>query len=438
MKKKLTYGQLLVAAYGGVSLLGTVLLMLPVASVQPGSTSLVQAWFTAISALTVTGLTVVNTGTHWTTFGQAVILLLIQVGGLGLMVFSSVFLILFGFRMNLGYRVLAAQEQDQTHFAGVATLVRDIVILVLAIELCGFLLLYWAFPWPAAESLGQRFFFALFHAISSFNGAGFDISGASLIPFRDSTWINAIVIALIFLGSLGYLVLLELMALFKKRRRLSLHTRLVLIVTVAITLAGTGLYYVTEQAHGLAGLPWDQQLVGSLFQSVTRTCGFVTVPVSDWAEAFQFFTIITMFIGASPGSVGGGIKTTTFAVIVLAAWALARGKRDVVLMEREIDASSVNKAFTVTVLALVTVCVSTLILMLIEGLPFLEVLFEVVSALATVGLSMGITEQLSPMSAIFIGILMFIGRIGVLSIVVLLGKTEANRIHYMKENIIIG
>jgi len=414
------------------------LLMLPFASAQPGSTTLIQAWFTAISALTVTGLTVVNTGSHWSTFGQVVILLLIQVGGLGLMVLSSVFLILFGFRMNLGYRVLAAQEQDQTHFAGVAKLVRDIVILVLAIELCGFVLLYLAFPSSSAVSLGQRLFFALFHAVSSFNGAGLDISGASLIPFRDSTWINTIVITLIFLGSLGYLVLLELLGLVKKRRRLSLHTRLVLIVTISITLLGSCFYYLTEHSHALAGLPWSQQLVGSLFQTVTRTCGFVTVPVSDWSEPFQFFTIITMFIGASPGSVGGGIKTTTFAVIVLAAWALARGKREVVVMEREIDVESVNKAFTVTVLALVTVCVATLTLMIIENLPFLDVLFEVVSALATVGLTMGITAQLSPISAVFIGVLMFVGRIGVLSIVVLLGKTEADRIHYMKETIIIG
>ncbi|NMC28178.1 MAG: Trk family potassium uptake protein [Syntrophomonadaceae bacterium] len=438
MNKKPRYGQLLVAAYGGVSIIGAALLMLPISSSQPGTTSLLQAWFTAMSALTVTGLTVVNTGTHWTIFGQAVILLLIQVGGLGLMVFSSVFLLLFGVRMNLGYKVLAAQEQEQSNFTGIATLIRQIVWLVLVIEIIGFVLLYCLFPASPGQSFAHKVFFALFHAVSSFNGAGFDISGASMVPFRHLNLVNTVVIILIFLGSLGYLVLLELIGLFKRRPRLSLHSRLVLIVTVSITLFGAGFYFLTEYTASLAGLSWYQKLVESLFQSITRTCGFVTVPVTSWSEPFQFLSIIMMFIGASPGSVGGGIKTTTFAVIVLAAWSLARGKREVVVMEREIDSASVSKAFTVTVLALVMVCVGTLILMVLENLPFLEVLFEVVSALATVGLTMGITEHLSPLSTFIIGMLMFIGRIGVLSIVVLLGQSEADRIHYMKETIIIG
>lgn len=438
MKLKLTSGQLLVAGYFGVSLIGTALLMLPWASAQPGTTSLLQAWFTSVSSLTVTGLTVVNTGTHWSTFGQVVILLLIQVGGLGLMVLSSLFMLVFGFRMNLGYRILAAQEHDQLNFSGIVRLLRNITLLVLAIEIIGCILFYLVLPDALLPSGGQGIFFAVFHGISAFNGAGLDISGASFVPFRESILVNVVVMLLVILGSLGYVVLLELTSQFRRRRRLSLHSRLVLIVTGVITFLGSIFYLLTEHSRSLAGLPWSQQLVESLFQCVTRTCGFVSVPVSSWSEPFQFFTIIVMFIGASPGSVGGGIKTTTFAVIVLAAWALARGRKEVVLLEREIDSNSITKAFTVTVLALVMVCTGTLILMLVETLPFMEVLFEVVSALATVGLSMGITTQLSPFGMLLISLYMFIGRIGILSIVVLLAKTEADRIHYLKESVYIG
>jgi len=438
MSPKLRYGQLLVIGYGGLSLLGAVLLMLPWASVRPHSTTWLDAWFTAISALTVTGLTVVNTGGHWTTFGQAVILLLIQIGGLGLMVLSSIALVLLGLRMNLGHRVLATQEQEQFQLTGLAGLIRNITLLVLAIESIGTVLLYFLFPASLLPNPGGGVFFALFHAVSAFNGAGFDISGSSLLPFRESVGVNLVVMVMILLGSLGYMVLLELLGLTRRWRRLSLHSRLVLIVTAAITVLGSCFYFLTEQAGSLLGLSWSQQIVESLFQSATRTCGFVSVPVSSWSESFQFLMIIIMFIGASPGSVGGGIKTTTFAVIILSVWSLAAGKKEVVVMEREIDAESVRKAFTVTFFALIMICVGTLSLMMTDDIAMMPALFETVSALATAGLSTGITEHLSPFSKILLGLLMFVGRIGILSLVVLLAQTKPTRVHYMKEPIIIG
>ncbi|MDD2497825.1 MAG: potassium transporter TrkG [Desulfitobacteriaceae bacterium] len=438
MKKNSQPGQLLVAAYGAVSLLGTLLLMLPWATVQPGTTSLLQAWFTSMSALTVTGLVVVNTGEHWTMFGQTVILLLIQVGGLGLMVLTTIFLMVFGLKVHLGYKVLAAQDQNYYSFAGINRLVLNIVLLTLTIELVGAVLLLFSFPDLWSHGIGKGIFYAIFHAVSAFNGAGIDITGASLLPYRDLPGINIITMALILLGSLGYVVLQEFRNLSYRRRRLSLHSRLVLLVTGAITLFGSCFYFLTEYTGTLAGLPLGQKIVDSLFQAVTRTAGFTTIPVLSWNEAFQFLMILMMFVGASPGSVGGGIKTTTFGTIMLAVWAIARGKKEVVVFEREIAKESVLKAFTVTIMALLLTTTVTLIIMAVEQLPFMPILFEVVSALATVGLSMGITDQLSPFGLVLISICMFIGRIGVLSLVIFLTKKDKNNFRYLKEDILIG
>ncbi|MDD4802564.1 MAG: potassium transporter TrkG [Syntrophomonas sp.] len=437
MNKKPKYGQLLLAAYAGIGLLGALLLMLPWASNQPG-TSFLQAWFTSMSALTVTGLTIVNTGSHWSLGGQVIILCLIQLGGLGLMVVTTVLLVTFGYRLNLSYRVIASLEQKQFEFRGIGTLFRNITLLVLAIEFIGTILLYFALPDMGDKGIIKVLFFALFHAVSAFNGSGLDITGVSLIPFRDLAGVNLVIMVMILLGSLGYVVLLELIELMRHwRNNLSLHSRLVLMVTVLITLGGSSFYLLAEYNSSLAGLPWSQKIIESLFQCITRTAGFVTVPVSSWNESFQFLMIIMMLIGTSPGSVGGGIKTTTFGVIILAAWAIARGKKAVVFNEREIEPASIAKAFTVTIMALVLVCIGTLTIMLIEQLPFMPVLFEVVSALATAGLSMGITEQMSSVGLAIISVFMFIGRIGVLSLVLILAKAQEDNIRYMKESIFI-
>jgi trk system potassium uptake protein TrkH len=439
MYRKFKPGQILVASYGAVGLAGTLLLMLPWASTQPSGTSFLDAWFTAISALTVTGLTVVNTGDHWTLFGQAVILVLMQVGGLGLMVLATLFLILMGLRIHLGYRVLAAQDRNYFNFTGVVRLVKSIILLTLAIEGAGALFLAFFLPEVWQEGILRGGFFLIFHAVSAFNGAGFDLTGTSFYPFREELGFNIVIMVLILLGSLGFVVLNELIGIRKnKSRRLSLHSRLVLWVTGGITIFGSVFYFGTEFSQGLSGLPLSQKVVESLFQTVTRTAGFETVPASAWGEPFQVLMILMMFIGASPGSVGGGIKTTTFGTIILAIWAIAGGKKEVVVLEREIARESVDKAFTVTIMAFILAFISTLALMVIEGQPFMPVLFEVVSALATVGLSLGVTAQLSPIGLFIISLLMFIGRIGVLSLVYFLAQKENRRFRYMKEEILIG
>ncbi|MEW6063980.1 hypothetical protein P378_18970 [Desulforamulus profundi] len=437
MKRKLKPGQLLVASYGTVGLVGTLLLMLPWASTPEGPSTFLQAWFTAISALTVTGLTVVTTSTHWTLFGQTVILVLMQIGGLGLMVLTTLFLVILGLRVQLGHRVLIAQDRNHFNFTGILSLVRSVVFLTLAIEGVGAVLMALLMPGIWNDGFLRGLFFVVFHTVSAFNGAGFDLTGQSLEPFRYSPGLNLVFIVLILLGSLGYVVLQELLVQ-RQWQRPSLHSRLVLWVTGLITLFGSAFYFMTEYNQSMAALPLENKVVESLFQAVTRTAGFTTVPITNWSEPFLFLMILMMFVGASPGSVGGGIKTTTVGTIVLAVWAIARGKKEVVIWEREIASESVTKAFTVTVVALILVSVSTLLLMTVEKLPLMPVLFEVVSAMATVGLSMGVTQQLSPFGQVIIILLMFVGRIGVLSLVIFLAKQEYRRLRYMKEDILIG
>lgn len=435
MRRRINPGQFLIISYALVDLAGTLLLFLPVASNQP--TTLLQAWFTATSALTVTGLTVVTTATHWNLFGQSVMLVLMQIGGLGLMVLASIILAMLGLRIQLSHRYLVAQDRNYFNLTGVVRLVRDIVMLTLILEGIGAVLMAFLLPeaWENGTLLGL--FFIAFHAVSAFNGAGFDLTGHSLEAFSQHTGFLLVTIVLILLGSLGYVVLQELF-LVRRWRRLSLHSRLVLTVTAAITITGSLFFFLSEYKTGLAGLSAADKGVLSLFQAVTRTAGFTTLPISGWTEPFIFLMIIMMFIGASPGSVGGGIKTTTVGTVLLAIWAIVRGKKDVVVFEREIATSSVTKAFTVVVMAGILVAASTLTLMLTEGLPFLPVLFEVVSAMATVGLSMGITHELSGFGQVLIGLLMFVGRIGVLSVIIVLAGKEKRGPHYMKEDILIG
>lgn len=435
MNNKFKPAEILIFSYGAVGLLGTLLLMLPGAAT--GQTSFLQAWFTAVSALTVTGLTVVPTASHWTMFGQTVLLILMQIGGLGLMVFTTIFFMALGLRIQLAHRALIVQDRNTFSMAGILRLVKSIIILTLIIEGVGALLMAFLTPNLWDKGIGEGLFFVIFQSVSAFNGVGLDVTGQSLIIYRSYPALLCVYMVLIFLGSLGYVVLQEILVL-RKWRRMSLHSRLVFWVTGMIIFIGTIFYFFSEYQRLLADLDLPGKIVESLFQAVTRTAGFTTVAVNNWTEPFIFLMIMMMFIGASPGSVGGGIKTTTVGTIILAIWAIARGRKEVVLWEREIAPESVTKAFTVAVIAMLLVSFSTLLIMVIEKLPFMPVLFEVVSALATVGLSMGITGELSPFGQILLTILMFIGRIGVLSLVIFLTKQEQRRLRYLKEDILIG
>jgi trk system potassium uptake protein TrkH len=437
MRRKIKLGQPLLIGYALVDLVGTLLLMLPIASTVPETTDLMQAWFTATSALTVTGLTVVPTLSHWTTFGHVVIIVLMQVGGLGVMVLITIIMTMLGLRIHLGQRMLITEDRNTYSMSGVIRLVRHIIFLALVFQGIGAILMGFLFPNVWENGIIEGVLFLAFHAVSAFNGAGFDLTGQSMEPFRHYLGFNLVVVVLIFLGSLGFVVLQELF-MIRNWHRLSLHSRMVLLVTGVIILVGSVFFLISEYNHLLEGAPLEDKIMTSVFQTVTRTAGFVTIPVTSWNEPFIFLMIIMMFIGASPGSVGGGIKTTTLGTVVLAVWSLVRGKKVVVFLEREIAPKSVTKAFAVVVMASMLVMVSTLLLMTVEDLPLMPVMFEVVSALSTVGLSMGITSQLSPFGLILLGLLMFIGRIGIFTTIMILAGREKRQSHYMKEEILIG
>jgi len=360
-----------------------------------------------------------------------------QVGGLGVMALVTITMTMLGLRIHLGQRMLITEDRNTYSMSGVIRLVRHIIFLTLVIQGVGAILLGFLFQDVWENGIFKGVLFLAFHAVSAFNGAGFDLTGQSLEPFRHYLGINLVMVVLMILGSLGFVVLQELF-LVRNWRRLSLHSRMVLLVTGAIILVGSIFFLASEYNHLLEGAPLEDKIMISVFQTVTRTVGFATIPVTSWNEPFIFLMIIMMFIGASPGSVGGGIKTTTLGTVVLAVWSLVRGKKVVVFFEREIAPKSVIKAFSVVVMASMLVMVSTLLLMTVEGLPLMPVMFEVVSALSTVGLSMGITTQLSPFGLLLLGLLMFIGRIGIFTTVMILAGREKRHYHYMKENILIG
>ncbi len=431
MKYKIA--RLIFLIYAAADLAGSLLLFLPMAS--HGSTSFLTAWFTATSALSVTGLTVVDTGTHWSSFGQTVIMVLMEVGGLGIMFITTLFWSFLGLKINLGNQVLLMQEQNYFSFSGVVKLVKNAVILTISIEAIGILLIFLTLPSIRAESLSAGLYWSLFHGISAFTGAGFSLCANSLEDFAACPWFNLVMVLLITLGSLGFLVLSELAHLQKP---LTLHTRLVLVVTLSLTLLGSLTFWLLENQHSLAEQGWASQIVDSLFQTVTRTAGFTNIPIEEWHIAFVFLMILLMFIGASPGSVGGGLKTTTFAVIILTIFSLLRGRKYVVVFQRELDQSLIFRAFLIAMILSFLIGTSTFLLLLIENQELLPALFEVTSALSTVGLSLGITAGLSPFGQILLGILMFIGKIGLLSLILFTMGSKDPGWRYMKEDVLIG
>lgn len=422
-------------SYGLVDIIGTLLLCLPIAS--NNSTNFMQAWFTATSALSVTGLTVVDTNVHWTLFGHIIILCLMQIGGLGLMVLTTVLWSFFGFKIHLGHRALLMQDRNYFSFSGALKTVKIAIILSFAIEFIGAVFIFLFLGDFRLNLLGENIFKAIFHGVSAFTGAGFDLTGQSFEMYYNNIGFNLVVVTLITLGSLGYLVLQELF-LWRGKKRLSLHTKLVLVTTFSITVVGTIIFFALEFNHSLANLSLIDKGISSLFQAVTRTAGFNTIAVASWTEASLLIMILMMFIGASPGSVGGGLKTTTFAIILLTISSVLRGQKNVIAFEREISFECVHKSFLIAVIMLILVTLGSFILMITDGLSFLSSLFEVVSAMSSVGLSVGVARELSSFGQALLIVLMFVGRIGIFSLLVSLIGAKSNELRYMKEEVLIG
>jgi len=436
---RVTPARAILLGFGSVILTGAGLLTLPAASISGESAGFLTALFTATSAVCVTGLVVVDTATQWSPWGQVVILGLIQTGGLGFMSVASLVFLLLGKRVGLKERILIRESLNQYDIAGMVRLVKAVLVFAFTIE--GFFALVLAWHWSFEVGWRRGIWFGVFHTVSAFNNAGFDLFGdfRSLTGYVGDPVIVGSITTLIILGGIGFSVVVNLWEW--RERRLTLHSRLALVVTGYLIAAGTLAVLLFEWGNSLAPLQWPDKLLGAYFQSITpRTAGFNTLDIAKLRHSTQFLLTVLMFIGASPGSTGGGIKTTTFGLLTAAVWSQSRGKEDTEVLGRRIPGEQVNKALAVTLTSGCLVTVVTLLLTLTESADFLTLLFETVSAFGTVGLSMGVTPTLTSLGRILIIVTMFAGRVGPLTAMVALAQSARpkNLIRRVEDRVLIG
>lgn len=424
-------------------LLGTVLLKLPFATVK-GHISTVDALFTATSAVCVTGLVVVDTGRYFTLAGQMVILGLIQAGGLGIMTFSIFFWALLGRDISLKGKMAVEGSFSPSPVRDVLWIVKRVLLLTVIFETAGTLLLL--VRWGSLFPLSRALYLSVFHAISAFCNAGFSPFSDSLASFRADWWTNLVVGGLIVTGGIGFIVLMDIKEKLTSGRKLSLHSRVVLTTTVTLILSGALLLWITERGNILRGMPPGEQVLVSLFHSVTaRTAGFSTIEVGKLGDAALFVLIILMFVGASPGSCGGGIKTTNLALLFCLGYNRLMGRSDAVMFKRTIPRETVARSIFLLIGSFLFLTSVLLFFLVSEesGLPhkeglFIEILFEITSAFGTVGLSTGVTPRLDPLGKVLFVVTMFVGRLGVLTTAYALAKREEVPLRYAEENIMVG
>lgn len=438
--------QVIVLGYLIFAVMGTVLLSLPI-SHNPGvELSFIDALFTATSAISVTGLTVVSTNETFSLAGRGFLFFLLQFGGIGIMTLGTLIYVLRGNQINLRERLMIRVDQNQTSLEGMVKLMLFIFKVAIVFELLGTLILTIHFRiflgMPFLNALGMGFF----HCASSFTNTGLDLFGNSLHDFSQDYVMQSVTFVLLVAGAIGFPVLLELYSNFKARRNLSrfkfsLYTKVTTLVFGLLVVAGFIVVLAFEFNGSLVGMPWHQKISVALFQSLTtRSSGFSTVDISVFQQATLLFFCLLMFIGASPSSCGGGIRTTTLAVLIYSITAVVRGKTGVKMFRRELFQEDIMRAHTVFFISVSLVFGSVILLSLLENATIMEILFETCSAFGTTGLSMGITSELSTASKAVIIFLMFIGRIGMVALMLLFRKKKSpeDRYHYVKEHLIIG
>lgn len=416
---------------------GTVAILLLNANSRP--LTFVDALFTATSAVCVTGLTVVDTGKDLTTASQLVLLLLIQLGGLGVMTATTALSLLMRERIGLRQRMFFAGGFGLDSPSGVIRLLIRILSLTFAIEAIAVFPLYWGFS-RAGLSPEQSLYNAVFHSVSAFCNAGFSLFSENLEGFSSGILVPGTVMVLVVLGGLGFIVLSELEETFREPARISVHSRLVLLTTAGLVLFGTALLLLCEWNRSLESMGVGWKIWNALFSSITpRTAGFDTVALSTFSSAGLFVVTLLMIVGASPGSTGGGFKTTTLAVLLVSTWNVLKGRSEVHLWNRRIPIRVIQRAITMIVLYLGILGIGLMTLVLLEPFPFRSLLFETASALGTVGLSLGITSQLSDPGKLVLVLLMFWGRVGIITFLYGLVKREARgKISYPDAEIPVG
>ena len=426
--KKMPPGRLIALGFALVILAGALILKLPVSVWPDAEVSFVDALFTSTSAVCVTGLIAIDVADHFTPFGQAVVAVLIQIGGLGVTSVGVGLILAAGKRVGIRGRMLAKEALNVDSFSGIIRLVRAVLLMTLFFETAGAVLSFLVFiqDYPLPHALG----ISVFHSIAAFNNSGFDILGGlrNLIPYQNNVLLNLTTCGLIIFGGIGFLVILDVM---KQRRfkKLTLHSKVVITTSLVLIVSGTLFLKATEN------ISW----LGAFFQSVSaRTAGFSTYPIGEFTNAGLFVLFILMFIGASPGSTGGGIKTSTFFVVIQNVRSIFV-KRPLSSFRRSISQENLSKAYIVTILSLGVVCLATFLMCILEpGCTFIQLLFEVVSAFGTVGLSTGITPGLSDAGKLVIILVMYTGRIGAFTLLSMWIDHPEPNARYTQEPVTIG
>ncbi len=429
---KLTYTQVVVLSFFCLIITGAFLLCLPISSRDFQWTPFIDALFTATSASCVTGLVVVDTYTHWSVFGQVIVLCLIQIGGLGVMTCISLIALVFKRRISLGERRLVMQAAGSLHISGIVKLLRRIFIGTAIVEGTGAVLL--AFVFCPRMGFLPGLWNAVFHSVSAFCNAGFDLMGKygqyiglSAPGLQFNPVVNLTVMALIIIGGIGFIVWTDIARYKFNFNKYEVHSRIALVTTVALLVGGAVLFFIFEYNHAFRGFTLWQKVLASMFQSVTpRTAGFNTIDQAALSESGKILTTVLMFIGGSPGSTAGGIKTTTFAVLLLSTLAAARRYGSVTVFKRRLDENMIVQASSIFTVYASCVLIAVLIICAIEPYSFMQVLFESVSAIGTVGLTQGITPTLCGVSKIILILLMFTGRVGGLSLMLVLAERRVN------------
>jgi trk system potassium uptake protein TrkH len=442
----LTAPQVVLMTFGGVIGLGTLLLLVPRATATGHSMPFVDALFTSVSATCVTGLIVVDTGSYFSPLGQGIILTLIQIGGLGIMSLTAFAAVVIGRGMGMKESALMKDILNSDFIGQVNRLIRDIIIITVVFEVAGMLVLsrVWASDFRTPS---MTFYYSLFHSVSAFCNAGFSLFADSLEGFAGRADVVMTFSALIILGGLGFMVISNLASWFggklarnPMRARLSLHSKTVLAASAALLLVGTVLFLILESGGSLASLDPGEKALSAFFTSVTaRTAGFNTTSLAAVATPTALIVMVLMFIGASPGGTGGGTKTSTFAVLAATVRSILRGRKGVEFFKRSLPQDVVNKAIVVVLLSFGLVVVASIGVSIAEGKSLVDVLFETVSAFGTVGLSRGLTRDLTMSSKMVIIMTMFFGRIGPLTLGLAIGQRARERAYtYPVERVMIG
>jgi potassium uptake TrkH family protein len=437
--------RIIIFSYFVLILIGSLLLYLPIAQKPGVKLAFSEAFFTAASAISVTGLTVVSTADTFSIFGIIILAIIIQLGGIGIMTLGTFVWMIMGRKIFLSQRMLIMVDQNQVSFAGLVSLMKNILGIAILIEMIGAMILgsyymYYFDTWYEAYYQGA------FASLTAFTNAGFDITGQSLIPFANDYFVQVVTILLILAGAIGFPVLVELREYFSGKHtkyRFSLFTKITVTTYMTLLVFGAVSIWLLERGKYYVGMEWHQQLFFSLFNSVTaRSAGLATMNIADYSLATLLLLSGLMIIGASPSSVGGGIRTTTLAVMFLTIRSFALGKKDVKVFGRELHEDDIQKAFIVLSVFILILFSSIILISAIEHsseFELMAIIFEVSSAFGTCGLSMGITSELSTGSQFILVLLMFIGRIGLVAILFSMKRKDTkSHYRYPKERIIIG